>query len=261
MHEEGATGAVGRTTSVGDRTRTCGTSRDSPPLRSSARRNPIDTVCDGVACSDTRLTVRDPRYRRPCTPYLCGRRERVPAIARRQPPIGPGPSSRTARLDHSTTRRDAGERSASASASACGAARSPLADFDLTPTRHVSAKLVIGSLAERRQHKRQPAGRRSRWTEREHLPMASPCRTRPREPEARARCGLSGSHARPSRARLAVGSSVVHPARALVAERSSTVCATPALAPRRRRERAVRARGANECLNRIATTTSYRPLR
>ena len=76
-------------------------------------------------------------------------------------------------------------------------------------------ELVIGSLAERRQHKRQPAGRRSRWTEREHLPMASPCRTRPREPEARARCGLSGSHARPSRARLAVGSSVVHPARAL----------------------------------------------
>ncbi len=139
MHEEGATGAVGRTTSVGDRTRTCGTSRDSPPLRSSARRNPIDTVCDGVACSDTRLTVRDPRYRRPRTPYLCGRRERVPAIARRQPPIGPGPSSRTARLDHSTTRRDAGERSASANASACGAARSPLADFDLTPTRHVSA--------------------------------------------------------------------------------------------------------------------------
>ena len=95
-------------------------------------------------------------------------------------------------------------------------------------------ELVIGSLAERRQHKRQPAGRRSRWTEREHLPMASPCRTRPREPEARARCGLSGSHARPSRARLAVGSSVVHPARALVAERTSTVCATPALAPRRR---------------------------
>ena len=261
MHEEGATGAVGRTTSVGDRTRTCGTSRDSRPLRSSARRNPIDTVRDGVACSDTRLTVRDPRYRRPCTPYLCGRRERVPAIARRQPPIGPGLSSRTVRLDHSTTRRDA--RRAIRVCDRFSVRRRAVAARGLRP--HADSprerEPVIGSLAKRRQHKRQPAGRRSRWTEREHLPMASPCRTRPREPEARARCGLSGSHARPSRARLAVGSSVVHPARALVAERTSTVCATPALAPRRRRERAVRARGANECLNRIATTTSYRPLR
>ena len=195
MHEEGATGAVGRTTSVGDRTRTCGTSRDSRPLRSSARRNPIDTVRDGVACSDTRLTVRDPRYRRPCTPYLCGRRERVPAIARRQPPIGPGPSSRTVRLDHSTTRRDA--RRAIRVCDRFSVRRRAVAARGLRP--HADSprerEPVIGSLAKRRQHKRQPAGRRSRWTERAHLPMASPCRARPREPEARARCGLSGSQA------------------------------------------------------------------
>ena len=217
MHEEGATGAVGRTTSVGDRTRTCGISGRFAVFTFIRRRNAIDTVHDGVASSDTRLTVRDPRYAGHALLIYAAGANGVPRSWLRSSPAtdrsgavvahgAPGP------FDDSSRRRRAirvGERFSVRRRAV--AARGLRAHADSPREREP----LIGSLAERRQHKRQPAGRRSRWTEREHLPMASPCRTRPREPEARARCGLSGSHARPSRARLAVGSSVVRPARAL----------------------------------------------
>ena len=165
-----------------------GSRGDSPFSRSSGgetRSTPFMTVSrlrTLVSRSATRGTPA--MHSLSMRPARTGCRDR--GFAHRQPPIGPGLSSRTARLDHSTTRRDA--RRAIRLCDRFSVRRPAVAARGLrahADSPH-ARELVIGSLPERRQHKRQPAGRRSRWTERAHLPMASPCRTRPREPEARA---------------------------------------------------------------------------